>query len=825
MAVWTILTQIARHPVVRYGVAVMAVVSALAALRIAGPGAGLGGILFFAVMFSAWFGGLGPGVLSTALITLLGVARVATVHRTDSFDLPRAIVGLGLFTVGGILISSLLEALHSARRRAEESADLAQRRQETLRQSEARFHAILENSPAVVTMKDTAGRYLMVNRRFATLFAIEESQVVGKTDFDLFPPATAEQLAASDRRVVEGGRPIEFEELVHHQDQKRTYLSVKFPLFSADGSIMAICSKSTDITDRKHAEEHRLRLARQAALRADVSMALALNETALATILEHCVQAQVRHLEVARAGIWTLDAAGQTLVLQASAGASPDLDAAVHRIPVGSSLIGAIGRDHRPHWTSNRDDPDPIDPREPWARGGMVAFAGYPLIVEDRILGVMALAASHPFEADTLESLAGLAELIAQGIERKRLEIERIDLLARERAARAEAEEANRAKDQFLAVLSHELRTPLTPILASVSALLDEPETSPEVRSVLELTHWGIELESRLIDDLLDITRIIRGRLSLHPETTDAHFLLLRAEEICRPEIEAGRITLRRELAAVEHHVDADPARLEQVYWNLIKNAVKFSPRGGTLTIRTRNQSMPRSGSATEVAELVVEIADTGIGIEPAVLPTIFDAFTQAEAGQVRRFGGLGLGLAISRSVVEAHGGRIVATSAGKDQGATFTIHLATVPSASRGEPVPATPASMVNSQPCPSTSQRSMLKILLVEDDGPTLKVMTRLLGKAPYVVKTANTIATALEAASEADFDLIISDIGLPDGSGLELMRQIRDRYAARGIALSGYGMEEDIRKSREAGFLAHLTKPVDFQKLQVAIAQVLS
>ncbi len=315
-----------RHPLVRYGVAVLVVVAALAALRISGPGSGLGVILFFAVLFSAWFGGLGPGLLSTGLITLFAVMNAARVSRDGSAEPLRAIVGIGLFTVGGSLITWLLEALHSARRRAEESTALAERRQETLRQSEARFQAILENSPSVVYMKDTAGRYLMINRRFATLFAIEETEVTGKTDFDLFPPAAAEQFSANDRLVIEARKPIEFEEQVPHQDRVHTYLSVKFPLFAADGSISAICGKSTDITDRKRSEEHRQRLARQAALRADVSIALGLNETALGTILEHCTGAEVRHLDVAMAGIWTLDDAGATLVLQARAGVLPDLD-------------------------------------------------------------------------------------------------------------------------------------------------------------------------------------------------------------------------------------------------------------------------------------------------------------------------------------------------------------------------------------------------------------------------------------------------------------------------------------------------------------------
>src|SRR3954454_19505431 len=209
----------------------------------------------------------------------------------------------------------------------------------------------------------------------------------------------------------------------------------------------------------------------------------------------------------------------------------------------------------------------------------------------------MALFARRAFEDDTLEALAALADLIAQGIERMRLERERIDLLEREQKARAEAESANHAKDRFLAVLSHELRTPLAPILASVSAMLAEPGIAPEaeVRSVLELTRWGIELESRLIDDLLDMTLIDRGCLRLRREATDVHRLIRHALEICRAELDAGGLSLVADLSATEHHVDADPARLEQVFWNLVKNAVKFSPGGGTLTIRTRNQPRSRS--------------------------------------------------------------------------------------------------------------------------------------------------------------------------------------------------------------------------------------
>jgi PAS domain S-box-containing protein len=798
---------------------VLAVVMAVLLLWMTGFGPGLGIVFFFAVLLSAWYGGIGPGFLTTALVVLLNLSLTLPRRRSGiPITLPWAL-SLGLFAAGGVLVTLLVEALHSARRRAEESTEEAHRHQETLRESEERLAAILENSPAVVYLKDTQGRYLMVNRRFATLFHVDPSEVIGKTDHDVFPAELADAFQANDRRVIEARGALEFEEVAPHEDGLHTYLSVKFPLFGIDGSISAVCGKSTDITDRKSAEEHRARLGRQAALRADVSMALALGKMSPPNVLQLCAEAEVRHLGVALAQIWTLDESEDTLVLQAGAGNVPGLDDRHHRIPVGKSPIGAIARDRRPRWINEVGKPGQgdHDDRQGWMREGIVGFAGYPLIVEDRLLGVMALFARRAFEDDTLEALAALADLIAQGIERMRLERERIDLLERERKARAEAESANHAKDRFLAVLGHELRTPLAPILANVSAMLAEPGTASEaeVRSVLELTQWGIELESRLIDDLLDMTEINRGRLRIQREVTDAHRLIRHAVEICRAELDAGRLYLVIDLSATGHHVDADPARLEQVFWNLIKNAVKFSPKGGTLTIRTRNEPRPESeGDAPGAApDLVIEFADTGIGMEPGLLPGIFDAFTQGEGGRVRRFGGLGLGLAICRSVMEAHGGRIGAVSAGTDRGATFTVSLATIsePAVAKTAKAPAAPPRL--------------LKILLVEDDGPTLKIMTRLLGRAPYVVKTANTFATALATATSGDFDLIISDIGLPDGSGLDLMRQIRDRYAARGIALSGYGMEEDIRKSREAGFLAHLTKPVDFHKLQVTIQQITS
>jgi PAS domain S-box-containing protein len=421
---------------------------------------------------------------------------------------------------------------------------------------------------------------------------------------------------------------------------------------------------------------------------------------------------------------------------------------------------------------------------------------------------------------DERGEVAGVVMVFRDVAERRRNEQERERLIAAEQKARAEAERArdeaeaaNRAKDQFLAVLSHELRTPLNPILLAVTEMLDQMAPYEDIRPTLLMIRQNVQLEARLIDDLLDVMRIVRGKMPMHWEVADAHALIRQAVDICRSDIGSGRLRLELDLTADTHHVNADPSRLQQVFWNLIKNAVKFTPPGGSLAIRTRNAPAP--GGDSGGARLVVEVSDTGIGIEPDLLPVIFDAFQQGETTLTRQFGGLGLGLAISRSVVEAHGGSLVAESPGKGQGATFRVEMAALPRAMRQEP----------SGEAPVAPRPARLRILLVEDDATTLGVLDRLLRKLGYEVTTAATLGSALEAARAEEFDLIVSDIGLPDGTGLDLMREVGSHRPVPAIALTGYGREEDIRLSREAGFTAHMTKPIDFMRLEAVIRRVAS
>jgi two-component system CheB/CheR fusion protein len=413
------------------------------------------------------------------------------------------------------------------------------------------------------------------------------------------------------------------------------------------------------------------------------------------------------------------------------------------------------------------------------------------------------------------------------------------------REAKDAAEAASRAKDRFLAVLSHELRTPLTPVLTSVQLLERDPSLTADLRDQLAMIRRNVELEARLIDDLLDLNRVSHGKLQLQLGSPDVHEKLKNVLQICDSDARAKGVHLVVRLDAPRRHVRGDAARLQQIFWNLLKNAIKFTPEGGRVEVETRCEHCGEGDDAAE--RLIVRFQDSGVGIDPDVLPNIFDAFVQGDGSINRTFGGLGLGLAITRALVDLHRGTITAASEGAGKGSTFDVSLPLVadpddagaahemPSA-----VPGATGHRVRAASSAVAGELAGARILLVEDDEDSAKVLARLLRRSGAAVQTADSVATGLQVALADPHDLVISDIGLPDGSGLDLMRQL---IAARrgephggpngsgggepypAIALSGFGMEEDIRQSREAGFAEHLTKPVNLDQLHDAIRRVLA
>ena len=497
--------------------------------------------------------------------------------------------------------------------------------------------------------------------------------------------------------------------------------------------------------------------------------------------------------------------------------------AAVHRDPAKEKLMDDMRRVHRPHVSEPGivmhvlRDGRPLLHEQVTDADLVAASRGpehlemlraltpqsrvtAPLIARSRILGAISLVyaeSGRRYAREDIDVAMDLAQRAAVAIDNARLY--------------REAQDANAAKDRFLAQLSHELRTPLTPALLLAQACAARSDLPAEVRDDAEVIRRNLELEARLIDDLLDLTRVVSGKLIIEPAVIDAHQAAVRACDVCRPEMHAKALRFSLDLTADEHHVEADAGRLQQVLWNLLKNAAKFTPHGGSIVVRSSN---PRAGL------LRFEVQDTGPGIEPEAMARIFKPFEQASEAVTRQFGGLGLGLAISKALVDMHRGVIRVHSDGPGRGATFVVELrAWSNEAAKEDGAIERGTQHAN----PRAHQHPGLRILLVEDHDDTLRLMARLLEGLGHRVTQASDVSDAMNAADAGTFDLVISDLGLPDGSGLHLMQHLHRQWQLPGIALSGFGMEEDVRRSIDAGFVEHLTKPIDIDMLLAAIKRV--
>ena len=386
---------------------------------------------------------------------------------------------------------------------------------------------------------------------------------------------------------------------------------------------------------------------------------------------------------------------------------------------------------------------------------------------------------------------------------------------AQERVRRAKeaAESANIAKDNFLATLSHELRTPLTPVLAILGDWERSSDLPDTMRDDIQVLRRNLDLEARLIDDLLDLTRIVRGKLRLDFEVVDVHRLIAAVVDMFRCDIRAKRLTLSARTDAPRHFVRADPGRLQQALWNLLRNAIKFTPEGGTIELSTCNDDHSR---------LQVVVRDSGVGIAKDALDRIFEPFDQGSDETVKQYGGLGLGLTITKTLLNMHNGMIDAQSDGPGRGATFIVTLPTVQHVTRSAGRSSSPAPLGCSDD--DEGPRSF-RLLLVEDHADTLRVLGRLLRHNGHEVTLAGSLREAVEALVREPFDMLLSDLDLPDGTGVDLIRQIRLEHGLDipAVALTGFGMEDDIARCRQAGFDDHLTKPVNLVKLEQTIQRV--
>ena len=402
--------------------------------------------------------------------------------------------------------------------------------------------------------------------------------------------------------------------------------------------------------------------------------------------------------------------------------------------------------------------------------------------------------------------------------ERKHLEAEREQLLARAQAAQTEAERANQLKDEFLATLSHELRTPLT-ALVGWAEMLGNPKLDPVTTlRAIEVIRRNARMQVQMIDDLLDVSRIITGKLRLSVHPVDLGTIIIAAVDGMRPAAEAKEIRLQLQLDSPAGQVSGDPDRLQQVAWNLISNAIKFTPRGERVIVR-----LERVESHIEFT-----VSDTGKGIAPEFLPHVFDRFRQADATPTRAHGGLGLGLAIVRQLVELHGGTVRVDSAGEGQGSTFTVSLPLVAVRGTADDAEAAQRQAFTLPEFDCPPQLGGLRVLAVDDEAETLELLQVILEGCGARVRTANSAAAALAAMTEEAFDVLISDIGMPEEDGYSFIAQVRALDRERGgkipaAALTAYASEEDRIRTLRSGFQIHVPKPVSPSELVAVVANL--
>jgi PAS domain S-box-containing protein len=750
----------------RYAVACLAVLAATAVRIALNPLLGNHfpfATLFLAVLVSAWYGGRGPAIAAT----LFGAATSALVLLPPAGplalqDTSRA-AGLVLYLLVGTGIAALGGRMREERVRAEREV-LAQRRADAaLRSSEERFRLFMQNLPGLAWIKDSEGRYVYANDAAVGAFRRELPEVLGKTDEEIFPPSTADQFRSNDRRALGSASGVQVMETLRHDDGRVHHSIVsKFPIPGPDGEGSLVGGMAIDITEHRLAEEtlreseERLRLA----------------------------------LDAGRMGTWEWSLGGNKVTwspaLEAIHGLAPGTfpgtfeayQSDIHpedRQYVQDSLRRTLeeGREHR------------IEYRIVLPDGAVRWVEGRGRLIRD--------------EEGRPTRMVGVCMDID---DRKRSVVETARL---NEALR----EADRRKDEFLALLGHELRNPLAPIRNALHILKlagADPAITVRAREMIERQ---VEHLVRLVDDLLDVSRIMQGKIELRRDPVELATVVARAVETSQPVIDAEGHTLALALAPEPVWVNGDLVRLAQVVSNLLHNAAKFTERGGTISLR----------AAREGEDAVLRVRDTGMGVAQEFRTRIFDMFFQAERGFDGASGGLGIGLSVVRGLVELHGGNVAVSSDGPGHGSEFVVRL---PLHARGKTVHGTGSSSDVSGRWPR------VRVLVVDDNADAADSLALLLHLEGQEVQVAYDAGTALALAEASPPAIAFLDLGIPIVDGYELARRFRAHPALAGVplvALTGWGQPEDRQRTRDAGFERHLVKPVPPETLRQILGELVS
>ncbi|WP_445633864.1 histidine kinase [Nostoc sp. DSM 114161] len=734
---------------------------------------------------------------------------------------------------------------------SEQQAALRDRQQieKALHQSEERFQAFMDNSPAAAWITDTDGRILYLSPTYFRTFELATNNAINKNIFELYPAEIAQLFLNNIKIVAETNKVLEAIESAPRTDGSLgEFLVYKFPIADVSGQRL-VGGVAVDITERERALRERERA--EKALQERSEGLKLLFETAsdllstdrpldLMNSLFGKLSAQM-DLDFYFHYLIETHENKQKLHLVGWNGITEEVFQAIEYLEFNQEMCGLVAQERRQIVVNNL-----LHSNHPNAyilqSLGITAYAGQPLIAQGKLLGVLSFASrtrTH-FTPEETALLQATSDQVA-------VALERFELMASLQRRKEQLIQANRIKDEFLAVLSHELRTPLNPILGWSKMLQSRKYDAATTARALETIERNAKLQTQLIEDLLDVSRILQGKLSLNIAPVNLVSAIAAALETVRLAAQAKSINLRfvildlasentnRNLASIEFNkqpdnlksqiqvvlsahqgydskflVAGDSVRLQQVIWNLLSNAIKFTPQGGQVEISL----------ACVDSQAQLQVCDTGKGINPDFLPFVFDYFRQADGATTRKFGGLGLGLAIVRHIVELHGGTVQAESLGEERGATFTVML---------------PLIKVNlndreiDRQSDDLPDLSGLKILLVDDERDTRELIAFILEQSGAMVTQVGSAVEALQVLPEFQPNLLLSDVGMPEVDGYMLIRQIRDMPPELGgkipaIALTAYAAEIDYQQAIAAGFQQHITKPVEPAKLIRAIANLI-
>lgn len=675
------------------------------------------------------------------------------------------------------------------------------------------YHVIFHLSREPIAIIDPQGHYLEQNAAHAALLGYSDADLKDQT------PALHmgdKEFASVTRQIAEKGE-YRGEVLSRTKAGELKHIELSaFPMHGESGELLCYIGIKHDVTERRKTES---RLALQYAVTQILAESLEITESA-----QNILQAACKTLDWDVGVLWRVDAREGAIrciqICHNNSDPTPEFDRLTHQsvFKKGEGLPGRVWESAQPLWIDNVIK-DENFPRAPVAlREGLRGAFAFPIFVGSEVWGVIEFFSPEIREPDDalMKLAAGIGGQVGQFTQRKRAEEEATKLLERESVARADAERANRLKDEFLATLSHELRTPLNAVIGWSRMLSSDRLDRESAKHALEVIERNAWAQKQMIEDILDVSRVITGKLQLNLSATNLVTVIEAALDAVRPAMEAKEIIVETDIDPDLRLISGDADRLQQVVWNILSNAAKFTPNGGRLEIAARQ-------SATHV---LISVKDSGPGIDPDFLPHVFERFRQADGSTTRTHGGLGIGLAISRHLVELHGGTIAVENRADATGAIFTVRLP-LPTGVLSKETLATAAASFEASTLEQVNLDG-LQILVVDDETDTLDLITAELAQHGAKVTGATNAEDALKALEKGSFDLLVSDLGMPRIDGYELIRRVRMFEEGKtkripAIALTAYVRVQDRMQAIMSGFSTHVAKPLEANELVTVVASL--